>query len=176
MVPRWHVGCHRVYAVVCARECGIVEDRLTPIPLSLLPNSHRLVPRKTHPAHDLFEGCLLEPGGLDCDAEDPIVSVCEECLLDLKKDDHHPPKHSLANQLWIGRTPWALDVLTSPEQLLIALVYPRVYVFKLFPKRQQIVRDVSMARKKGRRVLENEWTQRLAIMVVVDNEVGEVGM
>ena len=63
-----------------------------------------------------------------------------------------------------------------PEQLLIALVYPRVYVFKLFPKRQQGVRDVSRVRKKGRRVLENEWTQRLAIMVVVGNEVGEVGM
>ena len=55
-------------------------------------------------------------------------------------------------------------------------MYPRVYVFKLFPKRQQGVRDVSMARKKGRQVLENEWTQRLAIMVVVGNEVGEVGM
>jgi len=30
-----------------------------------------------------------------------------------------------------------LQVLTFPEQLLIALLYPRVYVFKLFPKRQR---------------------------------------
>ena len=113
---------------------------------------------------------------MDCDAEDPIVSVCKECLQDLKKDDRHPPKHPLANQLWIGRTPWAWDVLTFPEQLLIALVYPRVYVFKLFPKQQQSVHDVSMTRKKGHWVLENKWMQGLAIMVVVGNEVGEVGM
>lgn len=30
-----------------------------------------------------------------------------------------------------------------PEQLLIAQLYPRVYIFKLFPKRSGGVRDVS---------------------------------
>ena len=123
---------------------------MSPIPLSLLPNSHRLIPRKSHPAHDLFNGCLLEPTGVDPGGDDPIVSVCEDCLQQLRKEANHPPKHSLANQLWIGRTPWELEVLTFPEQLLIALVYPRVYVFKLFPKRRQGIREVSTLQRAMR--------------------------
>ncbi|KAL1668374.1 hypothetical protein GGF50DRAFT_35151, partial [Schizophyllum commune] len=44
------------------------------------------------------------------------------------------PKYALANDLWIGPIPWVLQQLTIPEQLLLALVYPRVFVFKLRPK------------------------------------------
>jgi hypothetical protein len=55
-------------------------------------------------------------------------------LEDLKSKSVKPPKFSLANNLWVGKPPWALQVLTYPEQLLVALVFPRVYVFKLFPK------------------------------------------
>ncbi|KAM6492122.1 hypothetical protein JOM56_005398, partial [Amanita muscaria] len=44
------------------------------------------------------------------------------------------PRFSLANNLWIGRVPWQLQTLTFPEQMLIALLYPRVFVFKLYPK------------------------------------------
>ncbi|KAJ7031925.1 hypothetical protein C8F04DRAFT_905170, partial [Mycena alexandri] len=44
------------------------------------------------------------------------------------------PQYALANNLWIGRIPWQLRALTFPEQLLIALLYPRVYVFKLHPR------------------------------------------
>ena len=47
------------------------------------------------------------------------------------------------NRLWIGPIPWQLQVLTFPEQLLIALLYPRVYIFKLFPKRSQGARNIS---------------------------------
>ena len=54
---------------------------------------------------------------------------------DLKKSKDAPPRFSLANDLWIGPIPWVLQTLTFPEQLLIALLYPRVYVFKLFPKK-----------------------------------------
>jgi hypothetical protein len=39
--------------------------------------------------------------------------------------------------------PWQLQVLTFPEQLLIALLYPRVFMFKLFPKKIGGVRDAS---------------------------------
>ncbi|KAF8836903.1 hypothetical protein BDN67DRAFT_868948, partial [Paxillus ammoniavirescens] len=53
------------------------------------------------------------------------------------------PHHSLANNLWIGQVPWQLQVLTFPEQLLIAHLYPRVYVFKLFPKKVGGVWDAS---------------------------------
>ena len=101
---------------------------MSPIPLSLLPNSHRLIPRNSHPDHDLFDGRLLEPVGVDPGGDDPIVSVCKDCLQQLRKEANHPPKHSLANRLWIGRTPWELEVLTFPEQLL--MVYPQFYIFK----------------------------------------------
>ncbi|KAM6489328.1 hypothetical protein JOM56_014471 [Amanita muscaria] len=50
------------------------------------------------------------------------------------KAGDQPPRYSLANNMWIGRIPWQLQTLTFPEQMLIALLYPRVYVFKLFPK------------------------------------------
>ena len=42
--------------------------------------------------------------------------------------------HALANQLWIGHVPQELRTLTFPEQLLITHIFPRVFVFKLFPK------------------------------------------
>lgn len=45
-----------------------------------------------------------------------------------------PPCYALANQLWIGQIPQQLQVLTFPEQLLVSLVCPHVFVFKLFPK------------------------------------------
>ena len=45
-----------------------------------------------------------------------------------------PPALSLANNLWIGPVPWHLEVLTFPEQMLITLLYPCVFVFKLFLK------------------------------------------
>jgi len=54
--------------------------------------------------------------------------------VDLRKDKVKPPRYSLANGLWIGEIPWELQRLTFPEQMLIALLYPRVYVFKLFTK------------------------------------------
>ena len=36
--------------------------------------------------------------------------------------------------MWIGRVPWELAQLTFAEQLLVVLLYPHVYVFKLYPK------------------------------------------
>lgn len=104
------------------------------MPLTLMPNSHRLQPKMPHGAHDLFDGKLLEPAGVTVGVDDPIVTVCGECMQDLKKSREAPPKFALANRMWIGKIPWELQVLTFPEQLLIALLYPRVYVFKLYPK------------------------------------------
>ena len=121
---------------VCGRECSVKADDVLMMPLSLLPNNHRLVPPVMHGAHDLFDGKLLESVGVTVGADDPIVSVCGECMQDLKKLREGPPKYALANWMWIGKVPWELEVLTFPEQLLIVLLYPRVYVFKLYPKRQ----------------------------------------
>jgi len=55
-------------------------------------------------------------------------------MKELRRDVQTPPKLSLANNLWVGKIPWELQRLTLPEQLLIAHLYPRVYIFKLFPK------------------------------------------
>ena len=115
---------------VCAREASIQSDQVTVQRLADLPNSYRLIPRTAHTAHDLFEGRLLEPSGVS----GGDVKVCSNCLKELHSESDKPPAFSLANNLWIGRIPWELQVLTFPEQLLIALLYPRVYVFKLFPK------------------------------------------
>ncbi|KAK6992004.1 hypothetical protein R3P38DRAFT_3437864 [Favolaschia claudopus] len=80
---------------VCAREIdagtGTNEDA-TPRRLEALPNSQCLVPRLAHPAHDLFDGKLLEPAGVV--REGNVTKV----------------------------------------RLLIALLYPRFYVFKLHPR------------------------------------------
>ena len=128
---------------VCGRECAVQEDDVLLMPLSLIPNSHRLVPAVPHIAHELFEGKLLEPEGVTVEEEDPIVSVCGECMQELNKSRDVPPKLALANRMWVGKVPWELQVLTFPEQLLIAWLYPRVYVFKLFPKRQMATGGLS---------------------------------
>ena len=46
---------------VCARECAVLEDSVMPMPLTLIPNSNRLIPSRPHAAHDLYAGRLLKP-------------------------------------------------------------------------------------------------------------------
>jgi hypothetical protein len=122
---------------VCARECRVKEDGKQMLNTNAIPNGQRLKPKRAHPAHDLYLGMLLEPKGVVELAGDTVATVCTSCMRDLEQGDAHtkPPKFSLANELWIGRTPWQLSILTLPEQLLVALLYPRVFVFKLFPKK-----------------------------------------
>ncbi|KAF8309321.1 hypothetical protein F5887DRAFT_898842 [Amanita rubescens] len=65
-----------------------------------------------------------------------FVQSCRHCVGDLKLGDCNLPlRRSLANNLWIGVVPDVLKRLSLPEQLLVALVYPRVFVFKLFSRR-----------------------------------------
>ncbi|KAF8576530.1 hypothetical protein K439DRAFT_1366992 [Ramaria rubella] len=66
-----------------------------------------------------------------------MVAICKSCLKSLKSQVNKPPALSLANRMWIGHVPWQLQVLSIPEQLLIAPVYPRVFVFKLTYKLNQ---------------------------------------
>ncbi|KAI5997900.1 hypothetical protein EDD15DRAFT_2109092, partial [Pisolithus albus] len=79
-----------------------------------------------------------------------MVNLCMSCLQDLRSAKEKPPQYSLANGLWIGPVPWQLQILTFSEQLLIALLYPRVFVFKLFPKKIGGVRDVSACQRAMR--------------------------
>ncbi|KIK23468.1 hypothetical protein PISMIDRAFT_100334, partial [Pisolithus microcarpus 441] len=128
---------------VCARECSVKEDSVQSVKLTDIPNAARLRPKKSHPQHQLTNDMLLERTAMHHVGAYIAVDVCGQCIGDLRKPGHKPPHYSLANQLWIGECPWVLQWLTFPEQLLIALLYPRVYVFKLFPKRSGGVRDVS---------------------------------
>ncbi|KAI6016577.1 hypothetical protein BKA83DRAFT_4059917 [Pisolithus microcarpus] len=86
---------------------------------------------------------LLEPTAIHQVGVYTVVDICGQCIGNLQKPSDKPPCYALANQLWIGECPWVLQWLTFPEQLLIALLYPRVYVFKLFPKRNGGVWDVN---------------------------------
>ena len=119
---------------VCARERDYYPDKVTTVRLQDIPSPSRLFPSSPHDQHLLFNGMLLEPQGISIVGDRSIASVCGECLTDLRKGSPHPPKFSLANGLWIGPVPVELSSLTFPEQLLIAHLYPRVYVFKLYPK------------------------------------------
>ena len=126
-----------VVCAVCAREVNMEGDHVHVYQMTDLPHSNRLIPTHPHPCHDLFQGRLLEPKGVIEDSGTQTqVRVCGNCFSELREESANetPPRLSLANNLWIGRIPWQLEVLTFPEQLLIALLYPCVYVFKLFPK------------------------------------------
>ena len=115
---------------VCSREVNEKDDNVVFRSLSDVPNAHRLVPIKKHPAHELYHGMLLEPRGVNGE----VVNICGECMKDLQQKAETPPRFSLANNLWVGQIPRELEHLTLPEQLLIAHLYPRVYMFKLYPK------------------------------------------
>lgn len=119
---------------VCGREVSRHQDRVEEVMLSELRGRETLRPQEAHPAHDLYDGCLLEPAGVKDEDGIVMISTCRACREHLQRNTTAPPKLSLANHLWIGRIPWQLQTLTIPEQLLIAHLYPRVYVFKLYPK------------------------------------------
>jgi hypothetical protein len=119
---------------VCGREVDAGRGGVVVQSLGDIPNSNRLIPWRPHPAHDLFDGMLLEPRGVSDTGMGIDVNICRECLKELQDPVNTPPPLSLANNLWVGRIPWELSSLTFSEQLLIAHLYPRVFVFKLYPK------------------------------------------
>ncbi|KAG8731290.1 hypothetical protein FRC11_004570, partial [Ceratobasidium sp. 423] len=123
---------------VCARSLSLTKYTFSKIALNRIPNAERLCPTVKHPEQVLTGplGCLLEREGCTWDREEMewIVDVCCDCQKELQKTSSLPPKYSLANDLWIGPIPWALRQLTIAEHLLIAHVYPRVFIIKLFPK------------------------------------------
>lgn len=119
---------------VCAREVDVKRDRLRPVPLDELP-AERLAPTRPHPSQVLTTGMLLEPSAVISHGGEPAEArVCGQCRDFLSNTHPYPPPLSLANDLWVGPVPWELDCLTMPEQQLIALLYPRVWVFKLYPR------------------------------------------
>ena len=149
-------GCYRVFynatsnkalasttCGICTHNVNINEQKVTHFEINSLPNAHRLIPCNLHLAHTLFNGKLLKPRGVRNDGSDSLVMACKDCVSSLNKPKDVPPEYSLANNMWIGNIPWELRCLTFPEQLLVALIYPRVYVFKLFPKKYERGCDAS---------------------------------
>ncbi|KAG8720194.1 hypothetical protein FRC09_009959 [Ceratobasidium sp. 395] len=127
---------HRICAV-CAHLRHAPEAAFTEMKVTSIPNRHKLVPHTHVPNQTLTHGCLLEPKGCYGNEPDLMANICKECLDELKQPARDtPPKHSLANNLWVGEIPWELECLTFAEQLLIARIYPRVFIMKLYPKDQ----------------------------------------
>jgi hypothetical protein len=106
------------------------------VDIKQIPNSHRLRPEIPHAAHDLFEGLLLEPQGVYVDekSKEIRVELCSACRDELWLQSPSPPQFSLANGLWIGALPEEILRMTFLEQLIVAPIRHKCYVFKLWPK------------------------------------------
>ncbi|KAF8220852.1 hypothetical protein L208DRAFT_1537408, partial [Tricholoma matsutake] len=90
---------------VCTQEISMQQDQPSIINLKDLPNTHSLIPISSHPQHDLYDGLLLEPGGVMVVNDVVHVCICHTCLCDLQSSKNKPPQFSLANNLWIGHIP-----------------------------------------------------------------------
>ncbi len=119
---------------VCAREVSVQDDHVEEHALETYQYRRRLRPTRSHPMHTLYDGCLLEPAGVRVVGSSTRIKTCKSCRDELRKDRAQPPRFSFANDLWLGPIAIELQMLTIPEQLLIAQLFPRVYVFKLYPK------------------------------------------
>ena len=121
---------------VCAREVGCVDEEVTCHRISDIPNGHRLYPKNRHSSHVLYDGKILETAGIELKGQDLWINICRRCCNSLMKSlPDLPPAFTLANNMWIGPIPNELNSLTFPEQLLLSHLYPRVFLFKLYPKK-----------------------------------------
>lgn len=116
--------------VACAREVWKRDAEL--VLLCDVKNKDGLKPWKSHVAHELVDGMLLVKDKLIETPDGTAGMFCDDCLRCLRKK-HRPPL-ALSNNMWIGDVPEVISCLTIPEQMLIALHYPRCFIFKLFPK------------------------------------------
>ena len=137
--------CHREYldamsnenvsqvaCAVCAQECWKRTSKLYSI--TDIPNGNALVPTEVNAAYVLHNGMLLAEEGIlsNTGVGERQCVVCDTCNQSLTNG--RIPKLALVNKMWIGKVPEVLRKLTVPEQMLIALYYPKVYVYKLFPR------------------------------------------
>ena len=119
MMSLWHQGFVR-------------KNRVCPVMVSIRKWNCNI----QHPVQTLYNGLLLEPKGIQTStADEPVkISICGNCAIALCHKNDTPPLLSLANNLWISPIPWQLQILTFSKQLLIALLYPCIFVFKLYSK------------------------------------------
>ncbi|KAH7924255.1 hypothetical protein BV22DRAFT_1047590 [Leucogyrophana mollusca] len=117
--------------VVCGREMMHSEGEVEKI-LDIPNAKQQLHPEHPHPCHTLCEQMLLAEEHVSGEGEVAKGWVCFECHRSLAADKL--PKFALANNLWIGKIPHELAVLTLPEELLISRHFPRCYIVKLYPR------------------------------------------
>lgn len=100
-----------------------------------IANKEQLQPDVLHEDQELMEGMLIEKKGCIIQDGKTHIQICSQCVDAMDSCTTGPPKFSLANNLWVGNMPWQFEVLMLPEELLLAWVFPRVFIIKLFPKR-----------------------------------------
>jgi hypothetical protein len=121
---------HTSICGVCVRECKskICLECL----LCHIPNHELLIPATVHPHMTLMNGLLVTDDAVYNTSDvQQAIAVCFQCDSDLTKNQL--PLYALMNGLWIGRRPSELTSLTIPEQMLITLVYPHWFIFKMHP-------------------------------------------
>ena len=119
---------------ICGRELMTIKDVVEKYIWSDFPGKAKLVSVQRHAAQFTLDDCLLHPQGVFVENGIIYVRACAECYNHLRSMGEGPPAFSLANGLWIGERPKELDELTVTEQKLLALIYPRLHVYKLYPK------------------------------------------
>jgi hypothetical protein len=119
---------------VCAREVNSFANNVCKMWLQDIPNLQQLWPHDTHPVHDLFASVLLEHGGVEGMLHNFVIMICGTCFKEMFKSSLLPPRFSLANNMWVGSIPWELSQMTMLEQVLVALLYPCVFTYKLYNK------------------------------------------
>ena len=98
-----------------------------------IPNIlHLLCPKMVHAAQDLWNNIALIPEFISREGSEASAWVCDSCNQALTSGCLL--KLSLANNLWIGKVPHELAILTLPEQLLVLRHFPQCYVVKLYPR------------------------------------------
>ncbi|KAF7311960.1 ATP-dependent DNA helicase [Mycena indigotica] len=115
----------KAVCVCCARR--VFARQTTSLDITEIPNKVVLQPTHPHPSHNLYEGCLIHP------QPGPVQNICDKCYGELRKAKR--PQLSLANNMWIGKVPVQLEVLSLAERLLISLHFPACYIIKLYARR-----------------------------------------
>ena len=138
-----------VVCAVCALWLRHVVAQPSLLEICNIPNHHRLVPSREHVAHVLTHGLLLEQAGIVREDGREKAILCHNCLTALQSSSPHPPRYSLANDLWIGDCPAVIRRLSIPELFLIARKFPRIYVIKLFAKSRRGHPDTLQRALKG---------------------------
>ncbi|KAK0234495.1 hypothetical protein EDD85DRAFT_955310 [Armillaria nabsnona] len=102
---------------------------MTEVRLDELPNIHLLKLTHPHPEHVLHMGSLLHNDALDNNGSS---HVCNDCSRHLGSGQM--PPLALANNMWIGKVPFELSILSLAEHILITRHLLCTYLVKLYPK------------------------------------------